>query len=479
MNRNLVKCVCVAVVMACITKQVSAQDSSRVLTLKQCVETAISNNLQVKQSDLQMQTAEINWKQAKANMLPSINGSASVGINQGRSIDPYTNSYINQQVNYSSYGLGASLPLFNGLGIQNSIKQTSLSYEASKMDLQQSKDNLTLNVILAYLLVLSTEDQLTQSMNQVAVSKQQVDRLEVLNKDGAIPPSQLSDLKGTLASNQLAVINNQNALESAKLSLCQLMNIDYTPAFKVERINPDVFPVSYDMTPDKIYDISLQQLALVKAADLRRRSAEKGIQVARGNYFPSLSLNGNLNTNYSTAARQDIFLNTTEVTTNDYVLIGTNKMPVISPRNNFRSDKIAYGDQLNNNLYTSVSLDLRIPILNSFLVRNRVKIAKIQAKNTDFSEQTTKIQLKQAIEQAYVNMMAASNRYKTLTDQVAAFTESFRAAEIRFNAGVGTVVDYMIAKNNVDQANINLIMARYDYLLRTKVLDYYQNKQLW
>jgi outer membrane protein len=480
MNRNLARCVSVAIVTIGMAIQGNAQDSSSsALSLKQCVEIAVTNNLQVKQSDLQMQTAEVNWKQARANMLPSINGSASHGINQGRSIDPFSNSYINQQVNYASYGVNGSLPLFNGLGIQNSIKQTSLAYEASRMDLQQNKDNLTLNVILAYLQVLSAEDQLTQARNQVAVSKQQVERLEVLNKDGAIAPSLLSDLKGTLASNELTVVNSQNNLETAKLSLCQLMNIDYKPDMRVERINADTFPVDYGMTPDKIYEISLQQLAMVKAVNLRQRSAEKAISVARGNYFPSLSLNGNLNSNYSTAARQDVFLNTTEVNTNNYVLIGSTKTPVVSPQSNFRSDKIAYGDQLNNNLYTSISLDLRIPILNAFQVRNRVKLAKIQLQNTEYIAQTTKIQLKQAIELGYVNMVSANNRYKALTDQVAAFSESFRAAEIRFNAGVGTVVDYMIAKNNVDQANINLIMARYDYLLRTKVLDYYQNKPLW
>src|SRR5262245_11627124 len=122
MNRNLARCVSAVIVVIGMAIQGHAQDSSGTLSLKQCVETAISNNLQVKQSDLQMQTAEINWKQAKANMLPSINGSASHGINQGRSIDPFSNSYINQQVNYASYGLNGSLPLFNGLGIQNSIK---------------------------------------------------------------------------------------------------------------------------------------------------------------------------------------------------------------------------------------------------------------------------------------------------------------------------------------------------------------------
>jgi len=163
----------------------------------------------------------------------------------------------------------------------------------------------------------------------------------------------------------------------------------------------------------------------------------------------------------------------------NYVLIGGTPNYVITPQNNYLAQKVPYSDQLNNNLYNSVSLNLNIPIFNTFLTRNRVKLARIQLKNTEYITQTTKIQLKQSIEQAYINMTSSIDRYKTLTEQLAAYSESFRLAEIRFNDGVITSVDYVIAKNNLDRTNINIIMARYDYMLRTKVLDYYQNKPLW
>ncbi len=458
---------------------ISQDSTGTVFTLKQCVDAAISNNLQVRQSDLQMQTSEINWKQAKANLLPSLSGFANHGINEGRSIDPATNSFINQQINFASYGLNAGVRVFGGLVLENNIKQNALAYNASKMDLQQNKDNMTLSVILAYLQVLSSADLLTQSINQVEVSRKQVGRLEILNKDGAILPSQLSDLKGDLASAQLTVISNQNALESAKIALCQLMNIDYHSTMRLEQLNADQFHPAYDATPDKIYEISLQQLALVKAAELREKSAGKGLLVAKGNYYPVLSLNGAVNTNYSSATYESIYQNTTNVTSKNYVLIGGTPNYLITPENNYLSQKVSYSNQLNNNLYNSLSLNLNIPIFNSFLARNRVKLARIQLKNTQYITQTTKIQLKQSIEQAYVNMTSSIDRYKTLNEQQAAYAESFRTAEIRFNEGVITSVDYVISKNNLDRTNINLIMARYDYILRTKVLDYYQNKPLW
>ena len=453
--------------------------AQRVFTLKQVVDLALKNNLDLKQTELQMESAGIDWRQAKTNLLPTLNGFANHGINQGRSIDPFTNGYIDQRVNYANYGLGSGVTVFGGLTLQNSIRQTSLAYEASKMDVQQQKDNLTLNIILAYLQVLSNEDLLTQAVSQVNVSRQQVDRLEKMNREGAIAPSLLSNLHGELAGNELAVVNSQNQLATSRLNLFQLMNVPYDSSVKFERIPIDAFNAQYDASANEIYETALENLALVKAANLRKMSAQKGVQVAKGQLYPNLSLNGNVNTNYSSVATQNTFLNNAEVETDSYVMINGIKTPVISTQPNFKTDKINYNKQLNNNLYTTVSLDLRIPLFNNFSQRNRIKKATLQLKNTDYVAEATKIQLRQSIEQAYANMTAARNSYNALSKQVEAFALSFRIAEVRFNAGVETVIDYVIAKNNYDRANSNLIIARYDYLLRTRILDYYRGKPLW
>ena len=178
--------------------------AQRVFTLRQVVDTALKNNLDLKQSQILMESAGIDWRQSKANLLPNLNGFANHGINQGRSIDPFTNAYIDQRVDYAGYGLASGVTVFGGLSLQNSIRQNSLAYEAAKMDVQQQKDNLTLNTILAYLQVLSNEDLLTQSQSQLDVSRQQVGRLEKMSKEGAIAPSLLSNLQGELAGNELA-----------------------------------------------------------------------------------------------------------------------------------------------------------------------------------------------------------------------------------------------------------------------------------
>jgi outer membrane protein len=449
------------------------------LTLQKAIETGIKNNLDVLQSDLLMQKADIAFKQSKESMLPNLNASAEHGYNYGRSIDPFTNAFINQKVGFASYGVSSNIVLFHGLSLQNQIKSNKLGYEASKLELQQAKDNLTINIILAYLQVLSTEDVLIQSQEQVLVTQKQVDRLGVLNQSGAILPADYYDLKGQLATDQITIVDNKANLETAKLSLVQLLNIPYDKNLEVERMPEENFNTNYSGTPDSIYQTALKQFAQVKAANLRAQSAEKNISSVKGQLFPTLSFGGNINTNYSSVATRDYFLNTTETPSSNYVTVDGAQYPVIVKQNNYNSKKINYSDQLSNNLFYTIDLGLTIPLFNAGRVRNQIKLAKIDFKNYKLVENNTKTQLQQSIERAYVNLTSSSEKYKLLQDQVKSFAESFRTAEIRFNAGVITSVDYLIAKNNLNRAQSNLIIAKYDFVLRGKVLDYYGGKALW
>ncbi|WP_242696173.1 TolC family protein [Longitalea luteola] len=423
--------------------------TGRPLSLQECVQTAFANNLDVKQSDLDMQRAAVSWRQSKANMLPNLNGQIDHTLNQGRSIDLSTNSYVNQQQTSGSYSLSSGVTLFNGLRLLNTLKSSQYAYEASKMELQQQKDQLMLDVILAYLQILTSTDLLKQAQTQADVTRKQVERLETMNEEGAIKPSDLTDMRGQLADNKLSVINNQNNLEAARLSLSQLMNVPYNKDLQVESLRADQLELNYATTPDSIYQIAQQQLAIIKAADLRTKSAEKAVQAARGNLFPSLDLGAGFYTPYSSTARDSA------------------------------AQKIEYYDQLSNNYRTYVGLGISIPIFNNFRFRNQIALAKIDLKSAAYTAKTRQIQLKQAIERDFVNMTAAKNKYQALVDQVTAYAESSRAAEARYYAGASTVVDFLIAKNNLDRANVNLIIARYDYVLRTKILDYYQGKPLW
>lgn len=462
-----------------MTRTNAQQGTGSTLTLQQSIEIAVKNNIDVRQREFQMQTAGVTQKQARTNLLPDLNGNISHGINQGRSIDPFTNSYINQQINFASYNLSSGITVFSGFQLMNNLRQQALNYDAAKAELQQTRDDITLQVILAYLQILNNQDQLEQLTNQADVSRKQVERLETLNNQGALPPSQLYDLKGQLATDELAIANGKNNLDRAKLTLAQLMNVPYDKDLKVVALTAEQMSLVYEGDVESIFRAAMDQLAIIKAVDYRRRSAEKGVKVARGGYSPSIFLSGNLNTNYSSGARTETLINIVDLPTDNYVIVNGNKVNVLSPQGNFSSQKISYRDQFKNNYSTSVAVGVRIPIINSLIARNQVAQAKIDLKSAEFLSQSTQIQLRQNIEQAYFNMKNAQDRYRLLRDQVAAFTESFRIAEVRFNAGLGTSVDYLIARNNLDRASINFVSARYDYVLRTKVLDYYQSKPLW
>lgn len=421
----------------------SAQSNNR-YTLQQCIDTALAKNIEIKQAHLLVDAAAVNRRQAKVNMLPDANVGFTHGVNQGRSIDPFTNTYINQAINYASYGINSGVVLFNGMSLQHAIRQYAYAYDASRMELQYAKDNLTLDVILAYLQVLNNEDLLSSSVSQKELTAKQLERLEVLNSQGAISPSQASDLKGQLMNDQLSILNIGNQLESSRLNLTQLMNITYDKSMSLERIEAEEIFTTYNLSSMQIYETALQQFSLIKSVGLRKKSAVYAFRSAKGLLLPSLILGGNFQTNYSSAAQN-------------------------------ANGKIRYNEQVVNNVFSGLNVGLRIPVFNAFRTKYTVKLAGITVRNNELIEENTRIILRQQIEQAYLNMTYAYERYKTLLEQVAAYKTSFTAAEARFSAGVGNTVDYLIAKNNVDRAAINLISAKYDLVLRKKVLDYYQN----
>jgi outer membrane protein len=451
-----------------------AQTTHTTYTLQTCIDIALANNIPVKQAALQEEADKLYLSQAKYNRLPNVDANVNYGINNGRSIDPFTNSYNNQQLSSSNANLSASLPIFRGLETQHSIGQASLTHQASEMELQQEKDNLTLSVILSFLQLMNDEDVLALTRNQIIVTQKQMERLGTLNNEGAISPSLFFDVKGQYATDQLAVINAVKAVEVSKLTLARYMNVPYNKSMEIDRTGFDMTVASYEGSADKIYTTAIDKLAMVKAADLRTKAAGKGIKVASAGLYPTLSLVGQLGSNYSSAASTKTFLNAADVPSRDYVVVNNNKVPVMTTQTNYSSQKIGYFDQYNNNLNTYFGLNLRVPIFSAFQTRTNVRLARIEEKKYSYLAENTRVQLRQAIEQAHLNMTTAYEKYNITAEQVTAFEESFRAAEIKFNLGAINSVEYLIVKNNLDKARVNLTIARYEYLLRTKVLDFYQ-----
>jgi outer membrane protein len=459
------------------TYQAGAQAPEKNITLQAAIEVALANNIDLKQNELLVESSLINYNQAKNNRLPVASAAMNYGISSGRSIDPFTNSYINQRLSSSNGNLTASLPVFSGLRTKHTIQREQLSYQAAQLENQQEKDNLRLNVILAFLQLSNNEDVLQQTKQQSLLTLKQVERLEVLNKEGAIAPATFYDMKGQYAADQVAIVNAMNELDNSKLALARWMNIPYDSALHANRQGLDMTMEFYNMSAAAIYAIALQNLAMVKSAELRVSAASKNIKVANADRYPNISLFEQLGTNYSSAARSFQVNNVVNLPSGDYVVVNGNNLPVITERTNYRDQKIAYFNQVKNNINSYTGISLRIPLFNAFQAKTNVSLARVQEKNAGLVAESTRVELRQAIDRAYIGMTASWNSFKILAEQVTAFEQSFRAAEIRFNLGAINSVEYLIVKNNLDRANINLTVARYEYLLRTKVLDFYQGKR--
>ena len=232
-------------------------------------------------------------------------------------------------------------------------------------------------------------------------------------------------------------------------------------------------------TVDQVYESASQRLAMVKSADLKVESASKNVKAIRGQMMPTLSLFGGLYTNYSSAASIQQLTGTTDVPTSNYVTINNIRTTVYGQQSNFTSLPISYNSQIKNNVNSALGIGLQIPLSNNRVIRNKLKLAKVAELQVKEQAQTTKIQLRQAIVQVFVNMNADYTTYKLLLAQVEDFEQSFHAADIRFANGAISTVDYVIAKNNLDRVQLNLVVAKYNFMLRTKLLDFYQNRALW
>lgn len=445
-------------------------------TLSKCISTAITNNLQVQQSSINVKISEVNLKQSKDNRLPTINASTGQGLSFGRGIDPYTNAAVNQQIGFNNLGISSGVVVFNGWQQLNTIRQQEHLLNADKMTVEANKENLTLNVILAYLQVLSNQELLVLANNQIEVTQTQIQKTQKLITAGILPETNLIDLKAQLANDELTAVNAKNNLADAKLSLLQLMNLSPKEPLEVEPIEvKDI--VFYQTTTEEVYKQALENQSFIKANQYRLSAAEKAIDIAKGIKYPVITFNTGLSTNYSSAARRSVVSgDIVEANTGLYVPLNGSRFPVMVAQPQTTVENIGYFSQMALNRNFSFNFQVRIPILNAYNVRNRMNLANLNRENLLYTDRVNRQQLRQNIEQAYNTMNAAFQRYGSIQKQVDAQTEAFLTAERKFDIGTINSMDYNLAKTNLDRAKLNLIQAKYDYLLRMRILDFYQNK---
>jgi outer membrane protein len=461
--------------------QTAIQGNAQVvhLNLSQAVDLALQHNLTVKSYELNLKNAELTYQQAKYNQLPSLGGNINQAASFGRSINPYTNGYDSRNINYNNVGLNANLTLFNGGQLRNTILQNEYALKATQQDLQSMRENIALQVVLSYLSILNAEDQLSIAKAQTEITKLQIDRTQKLVSAGTLPVSNVLDLKAQLANEESNVVSFQSSLDINKLTLQQLLNDSSIQAFDLQRIQvPVPSSKAYDVSVNEIYAKALDIQPLVRAADFRVQGAQKNVEVAKAFRLPTLSMSGSWSANQSNALKSVELLGTQTVNLGS-VAIGGTSYPVSTVQPKYgEGTTVGYFDQLNNTQNKVVSLNLNIPIFAKYANRTRVAQAGLQKQNAEIEADRARLTLRQNIEQAYVNMLNAANKYEASSQQVSALEESFRASESRFNAGTIDFVSYNLQKTNLDKARLALIQVKYDFVFRTKILDYYQGKSL-
>jgi len=419
-----------------------------VLPLRQAVEIAVRNNLQVNTTDLQSQSYKIAYDQSWEYMLPTLNLSASQGINFGRSLNTTNYTYVTQQVGSGSYTLSTNIPIFQGLQLQNGLKQARYIFDASRYDIKWQKDNITLNVLLAYLQVLSARDQLAATRQQLDADTANLHRLETQNREGALLVlSDLNNIRGQVAQDEINIATAIQQFETNKINLFQLMNVPYKRDAEYENSVNTSNINDYTASPDSLFYSALNVVPTIESARLKILAAQKGLAVARGQYWPTISAGANVNTYFNGAATQP---NSTS--------------------------KVPWSDQFRDNRSEQIGIQLNWNILNGFRARNNVRNQKLNVKQAELNSTNIRLTLQQQVEQNFQNMVAAYKQYKFYTDQAAEFAEAFRITDVRFKEGVVTADVYIQAKSRSDAATINAAAARYIYIFRTKVLDYYQGR---
>lgn len=445
-------------------------------SLEDCITHALNNNVQIKLQQINTLISKQQYNQSIASLFPSVNGSATHVYNNGKTVDMYTNQFATEMVQSNNFYLSSNVLLFNGLMMLNTMKQKQLDFLASKYDLEKVKNDISLTIATAYLQVLYSLEMLEVAKSQLDVTRLQTERTQKLYEAGSVARGTLLTIEAQQAQDELQMVNAGNQLDLAYLTLSQLLDLETTDGFAIEQPSvalPDASVLVQQF--EAVYARALEVQPDVKSAELRMLSARKGLSAARGRMSPAITLSGSLGTGYSGASRE-----VGDITLEGYDVIGftTSGESVYGPRYSYTYENVKFWDQIDRNLNSSFGLSLSIPIFNQLQTYTLINTSKLSLSSAELQLQNTKDQLYKTIQQAWADARAALNRYQASVKSVEALSEAFTYTEQKFNVGMVTSLDFNDAKNNLTRARSEMLQAKYEYVFRIKVLDFYQGKPL-
>jgi outer membrane protein len=417
-------------------------------SLDKCINYALVNNIQIKQGVVTTQYQQNQLKQSKFARLPNLNGQVSQNMNYGRSLT-YLNTYKNVNSSESDFGLGTTVPLFAGFQINNTISVTELNLKASMEDLEKAKSDITMNIASTYLEILFAKDLIKVSENQIEITNLQIKQINEKVEAGSLALGSLLEIQAQVAGEELNLVNAQNQVKLAKLRLTQLLEIESQENFDVEvPAFPEILAQTSLVTATDVYKTALSLRPEIKGADYRLKSSKYQLKTAQGSLFPTISLYANFYNLYN----------------NQYTDINGNY--------------INFSDQLKNNQRKSLGVQMNIPFFTRLQTRTQVNNARLQVLKTELDLESAKKLLRSDIETAQTNALAALNRYISNQKAVSSMKEAFRYSQEKLNVGMVNAVEYNAAKTQLSKAESDLVQAKYEFIFRTKILDFYRGKSI-
>ncbi|KIM09757.1 MAG: transporter [Sulfurovum sp. FS06-10] len=416
--------------------QLSAQNKK--WTLEECVDYAIKNNISVKQSELDLKTSTVEKMEAVGGFLPTLNANANYSSNTGASINPVTNQFQNETFKSFSAGANSNITLFNGLANWKTLQRAKLNKIANSYRLDKMKDDIALAVANSYLQILFNKEQLKVQKNQNLITQENLKRTKDLIDVGSVPAGDIYELQATDASQQQQIISTENALLIAKIGLCQTLLIEDYANFDVsdEALDLPLSKVSTE-TQEAILAKAKESVKDVKIALSNVDIAKKDVAISRSSYLPTLTGFVGYNTRWS------------------------------------ESTPFNFTDQLSLFDGTAVGLQLNVPILNGFATRGRVQRAKINQERSEFQLKQAELDLERNVYQAYNDVINAQKSFEAAQKTLEARKQAFDFSKERYDVGLMNSFDFSQATIALENAQSEVLRTKYDYIFRTKILEFY------
>lgn len=460
----------------------SAQE---VWSLQRCIQTGLDANLSVQAADLGVESALLERRRWDYAMLPTVNGNVNFGYQFGRTIDPTSNAFIETTTNFSQGSLNATLVVFDGFRIRNSREQARFSTMAQKAGADDARNNAALQIATAYINVLFAEEQLEVTRQQRLLAQQQLDQIDKLVNAGLRAENERYPILSQVSQSEYQVILQENARDQAYLNLKQAMLVDPSVAFRVAR--PDFDPEQLDdpagVPAEALFQQALQQQPIMQVVHWEEKSAEKGESIARAGLMPSIRLFGGLTTAYS---NNFLDFQNPDISNAQFVP-GTPQQVIIDGEDKFITPYVLEGlefnplpflDQVDRNFGKNVGINLSVPLYNNHQSRIGMQQARVNLERARLQTEQTRQQLKTTIESAVQSARAARLQYIAARESLDAQRTAFEVTSRRFELGAANLVEFTTAKTNLDLAQNQWILGKYEYLFRMKILDFYMGKPL-